>query len=72
MKARNNISKSWMLNSRLSEARGFIEEFGIHMLLEVTLVGIVDNYLNNTVLSMLVGIIIVEGCQLIWRKWRNV
>jgi hypothetical protein len=54
----------------LDEARGFFEEFGIHVLLDVTLVGIVDSFLKNTVLSMLVGICIVEGCQLLWRKWR--
>lgn len=53
------------------EARGFFEEFGIHVLLEVTLVGIVDSFLKNTVLSMLVGICIVEGCQLLWRRWRG-
>jgi hypothetical protein len=72
MKASNNVSKtSSMLNLRLSEARGFVEEFGIHILLEVTLVGIVDSFLNNTVLSMLVGICIVEGCQFLWRKWKG-
>ena len=73
MEASNKVSKiSWMLNLRLSEARGFVEEFGIHILLEVTLVGIIDNFLNNTVLSMFVGISIVEGCQWIGRKWRGV
>jgi hypothetical protein len=57
------------LGTGLDEARDFFEEFGIHILLEVTLVGIVDSFLKNTVLSMLVGICIVEGCQLLWRKW---
>ena len=72
MKARNNVSEtSSMQNLRLTEAIGFVEEFGIHILLEVTLVGIIDNFLNNTVLSMFVGICIVEGCQLMWRKWRG-
>ena len=61
-----------MLNLSFGEARSFIEEIGIHILLEVTLVGIFDNFLNNTVLSMFVGISIVEGCQLILRKWRGV
>ena len=61
-----------MLDLKLSEARGFVEEFGIHVLLEVTLVGIIDNFLNNTILSMFVGICIVEGCQWVWRKWRGV
>ena len=58
------------LGTGLDEARDFFEEFGIHILLEVTLVGIVDSFLKNTVLSMLVGICIVEGCQLLWRRWR--
>ena len=73
MKSSNNVSKaSSMINLRLSEAKGFIEEFGIHILLEVTLVGIIDNFLNNTVLSMIFGICIVEGSQFLWRKWRGV
>jgi hypothetical protein len=59
------------LGTGLDEARDFFEEFGIHILLEVTLVGIVDSFLKNTVLSMLVGICIVEGCQLLWRRWRG-
>ena len=59
------------LDIGVDEARGFFEEFGIHILLEVTLVGIVDSFLKNTVLSMLVGICIVEGCQLLWRRRRG-
>ena len=43
------------LGTGLDEARDFFEEFGIHVLLDVTLVGIVDSFLKNTVLSMLVG-----------------
>ena len=61
-----------MHNLRFSEARGFVEEFVIHILLEVTLVGIIDNFLNNTVHSMFLGICIVERCQFLWRKWRNI
>jgi hypothetical protein len=34
------------------------------------LVGVVDSFLNNTVLSMIIGIFIVEGCQFHWRKRR--
>lgn len=63
---------SSMLNLSFREARSFVEEIGIHILLEVTLVGIIDNFLNNTILSMFVGISIVEGCQFLWRKWRGV
>ena len=73
MKARNNVSEtSSMLNLSFGEARSFVEEIGIHILLEVTLVGIIDNFLNNTIISMFVGISIVEGCQFLWRKWRGV
>ena len=55
----------------VGDARGFLEEFGIHMFLEITLVAIIDPFLSNTVLSMFLGISIVEGCQLAWRKWRH-
>ena len=71
MEATSDIQETdSMLDIGVDEARGFFEEFGIHILLEVTLVGIVDSFLKNTVLSMLVGICIVEGCQLLWRRWR--
>ena len=71
MKASDNVSKtSSVFNLSFGEARGFVEEFGIHILLEVSLVGIIDNFINNTVLSMIVGICIVEGCQFLWRKWK--
>jgi hypothetical protein len=52
--------------------RSFIEQFGIHLVLEVSIVGLIDGFLMNTVLSMLVGISLVEGCQWMWRKWRGV
>lgn len=73
MKAKNNVYEtSSILNLSFKETRSFVEEFGIHILLEVTLVELIDKFLNNTVFSMFVGIYIVEGCQLIWRKWRGV
>jgi hypothetical protein len=72
METRSDIRETGSTFSTcLDEARGFFVEFGIHVLLEVTLVGIVDSFLKNTVLSMLVGICIVEGCQLLWRRWRG-
>ena len=71
MKVDSNASKTCLIKESKSEARGLIEEMGIHILLEVTLVGIIDGVLNSTVLSMLVGISIVEGCQFLWRKWRE-
>jgi hypothetical protein len=55
-----------------NEVNGFLEEIGIHILLEVTLVAIVDRFLNNTVLSMLMGISVVEVCQLLWRRRRDI
>ena len=63
--------RSDTLVARNGGFRGFMEDIGIHVLLEVTLVGIMDRFLKNTVLSMLVGICIVEGCQLLWRIWRD-
>ena len=59
------------MNFSLGEVRGCVEEFGIHVLLEVSLVGAIDSFLNNTILSMLIGICMVEGCQFIWRKRRK-
>ena len=64
-------SRSGALVSQAEGIRGFVEEFGIHVVLEVSLVGFVDTFLNNTVLSMLVGVCLVEGCQFLWRKWRK-
>jgi hypothetical protein len=64
METRSDVRETGStLGTGLDEARGFFEEFGIHVLLEITLVGIVDSFLKNTVLSMLVGVCIVEGCQ---------
>ena len=71
MKVSDNVSKPGsMLDGVFEEARGLVEEFGIHVLLEVSLVGIIDRSLNNTVLSMIFGISIVELCQYLWRKRR--
>ena len=64
-------SPSGALGSYADGIRGFVEEFGIHVVLEVSLVGFVDTFLNNTALSMLVGVCIVEGFQFLWRKWRK-
>jgi hypothetical protein len=64
-------SRSGALVSQAEGIRGFVEELGIHVVLGVSLVGFVDTFLNNTVLSMLVGVCLVEGCQFLWRKWRK-
>ena len=72
MKIRKKIHQTnTMFNFRLDEVISFVEEFGLHLLIEVTLVGIIDSFLENTILSMFMGICLVEGIQLICRKWRN-
>ena len=71
MKVSDNVSKTCsVLDGVFGEARGLVEEFGIHVLLEVSLVGIIDRSLNNTILSMVFGISIVEVCMYLWRKRR--
>jgi hypothetical protein len=55
----------------VGDVRGFLEEVGLHILIEVSIVGVIDSFLKNTVVSMLLGICIVEGCQMIWRRWRD-
>ena len=67
----SGVSKTSLPFSLWYEARGFFEELGIHVLLEVILVWIVNSFLDNTFLSILAGICIVEGCQLLWRIRRN-
>ena len=59
-----------MLKLKVGDVRGFFEEVGLHVLIEVSIVGVIDSFLQNTVVSMLLGICIVEGCQMIWRRWR--
>ena len=56
---------------KVRDVRGFFEEVGLHVLIEVSIVGVIDSFLKNTVMSMLLGICIVEGCQMIWRRWRD-
>lgn len=60
-----------MLKVKVGDVRGFLEEVGLHILIEVTIVGVIDSFLKNTVASMLLGICIVEGCQMAWRGWRG-
>lgn len=73
MEINNDVSRvgSEIFGVSVEVLRSFIEEFGIHVLLEVSLVGIIDRFLMNTVLSMLMGISLVEGAQFLWRKWRK-
>ncbi len=73
MKMENGVleSPSGALGLYTDGILGFVKEFGIHVMLEVSLVGLVDTFQNNAVLSMRGGICIVEGCQFHWRKWRK-
>ena len=47
----------------------FIEQFGIHLILEVSIVSLLDQVLMNTAFSLFVGITLIEGCQLLWRRF---
>jgi len=60
------------MKEKVGDVRGFFEEVGLHILIEVSIVGVIDSFLKNTVVSMLLGICIVEGCQMIWRRWRDI
>ena len=71
MNVRKKLQSNSMFDFRYDEVISFAEEFGIHLLIEITLVGLIDSFLENTILSMFLGICFVEGIQLIWRKWRN-
>ncbi len=51
--------------------RSFADEFGIHLVLEISIVSLLDQILMNAALSLLVGIIVVEGCQFIWNGLSN-
>ena len=74
MGVKNGISETntGMIEFQVGEIRGFIEEVGLHVLIEVSIVGVIDSFLQNTVASMLLGICVVEGCQMIWRIWRGI
>ena len=74
MGVKNGVSETntGMIEFQAGEIRGFIEEVGLHVLIEVSIVGVIDSFLQNTVASMLLGICVVEGCQMIWRIWRGI
>jgi len=72
-KMENGIqSNAGLQNVKVGGFRGFFEEVGLHILIEISIVGVIDSFLKNTVASMLLGICAVEGCQMIWRRWRNI
>ena len=73
MGVENGIRESNTGTPELNVGRvsGFFEEVVLHVLVEVSIVGVIDSFLKNTVASMLLGVCIVEGFQMIWRRWRN-
>lgn len=51
--------------------RSFLEQFGLHLIIEVTVVSLIDQVVRNTALSMVMGIGLVESVQMLWQKWRK-
>ena len=51
--------------------RSFFEQFGLHLVMEVTVVSIIDRAVMNTALSMVIGVGLVEGTRVLWRRWRK-
>ena len=60
--------------SRLIDGEGvkaFLEQVFLHLLVEVTAVSLIDQVVGNTALSMVLGVSLVEGCRVVWRRWRG-
>jgi hypothetical protein len=53
------------------DMRSFLEHFGLHLVIEVTVVSLIDRIVMNTAISMAVGIGLVEGARILWQKWRK-
>ena len=51
--------------------KSFVEHFLLHVGLEVGVVSFINQIIVNTVVSLIIGITIVEGTQALWRRWRN-
>ena len=51
--------------------KAFLEQFCLHLLIEVTAVSLVDQVVRNTALSMVLGVSLVEGARVLWRRWRG-
>jgi len=51
--------------------KAFLEQFGLHLVVEVTVVGLIDQVVRNTVLSMVLGVGLVEVVQVLWQGWRK-
>jgi len=52
---KNTLSPSWR--------RGLVTDLVIHLVLEVTLVSVIDQMLRNTAASLALGILLVEVTQ---------
>ena len=52
-------------------AKAFLEQFCLHLLVEVTAVSLIDQVVRNTALSMVLGVGLVEGVRVLWRGWRR-
>lgn len=48
--------------------KSLVQHLGIHAGLELSVIGILDQIIPHTALSVIVGIVLVESCQAIWRK----
>ncbi len=51
--------------------KAFLEQFCLHLLVEVTAVSLIDQVVGNTALSMILGVGLVEGVRVLWRGWRG-
>ena len=51
--------------------KSFLEQFGLHLVVEVTLVSLIDQVVRNTALSMVLGVGLVEGVRVLWHQWRK-
>ena len=51
--------------------RSFLEQFGLHLVVEVTVVSLIDQVVGNTALSMVLGVGLIEGIRVLWRGWRK-
>jgi hypothetical protein len=51
--------------------RSFLEQFGLHLVVEVTVVSLIDQVVRSTALSMVLGVGLVEGVRVVWRGWRK-
>jgi hypothetical protein len=53
------------------DMRSFLEHFGLHLVVEVTVVSLIDQIVMNTAMSMVMGIGLVESVRVFWEKWRK-